>query len=665
MINFVHRVPFLRISIALATGILLGTVVQTGVFYLSLSLSGIIIFLVVLNQHYSYGHSFVFGFLVHTALLLLGILIFSLYNKKPVFFTEGKFFAIVTEKMVEKPNSYQTLLEIHAFSDNDSVYRTKEKVIALFEKNDQSKSLLPGQAICFEISPKSIRNYKNPFEFDYKRYLSRQIIFRQVYLPADTWKISEAGMKYSLKITAEQLRMYFLDIYEKNKFSDKELSVLSALTLGYKKGLDPEVKRVFSSAGVMHVLAVSGLHTGIVFIVVSFLFRFMKKKRFGRYAFVLIVIAVLWSFAYITGLSPSVKRAATMFSFVIIGQNLRRQSNTYNTLAASAFFLLLINPNNIFDAGFQLSYSAVFGIVFLQPRLKKLLIVENKLLHYFWELFTVSIAAQIATFPLVVSYFYQFPSYFWISNLIIIPAVTLLIPLGLFMLVFSWLPLLSSLVSYVTGFILKHLILFLEFIESLPESVVKLHFSVIELCLIVGIMVLLFWFVEVRQKWQFKGILFLVLIFIGISAWNDISQRHKEIIVYNSQETIVHLVAGKNNYIISEERLLPGNMILTLIENTVVHLQLKSPVYLTWNDDYEDSNLLQKNGFLFFHDRLILFDSNEVQDAAPFYPYINLIASGRYNKGINICSPNKKMKADIVPLHHLNSIGSYREKLSF
>jgi competence protein ComEC len=666
MINIVHKVPFLRISVALASGIILGTVIHLDILHLIIILSGLILLLFFLNQHYNYGLSFFFGFLVHMAFVLSGILVFNLYNKKTEFFAEGKFFAIVTEKMVEKPNSFQTLLEIHAFSDNDSVYKMQEKVVALFEKDGNSKSLLPGQAICFEMSPQTIRNNKNPFEFDYKRYLGRQKIFRQVYLPADSWTMSQSGMKYSLRITAERLRMYLLDIYEKNELGEKELSVLSALTLGYKKGLDPEIKRVFSSAGVMHVLAVSGLHTGIVFFMVSFLFGFIKRKRFGRYAFVLIVIALLWSFAYITGLSPSVKRAATMFSFVIIGQNLGRQSNIYNLLAASAFFLLLLNPNNIFDAGFQLSYSAVFGIVFFQPRLKKLLNVENKLLHYFWELLTVSVAAQIATFPFVIFYFNQFPSYFWVSNLVIIPAVTLLIPLGLFMLAFSWLPLVSSIVSYATLFILRHLIVFLEFVESLPASVIKIHFSVSEMFLMAGIMVLLFLFIEVRQKWQFKGILILVLIFIGISAGSKFFQRHKEIIVYNCpQQTIVHLVAGKKNYIISEEKLLQSNMIRTLIENTIVHLRLNSPVYLTCNDDYEDSNILQKNGFLFFHDRLILHNLNKMQNAAPFYPYVNLILADGYKERISICSIDQNLKASIVPLYYLNKNGAYREKLSF
>src|SRR5690606_33158107 len=123
--------------------------------------------LILLNLYYNYGYSFIFGFLVHIALILCGILVFNLYNRKPVFYSDGKFLAIVTERMVEKPNTFQTVLEIRAVLTNDSVYKMKEKVIALFEKDDQSELLLPGQAICFEGSPQIIRNNNNPFEFDY------------------------------------------------------------------------------------------------------------------------------------------------------------------------------------------------------------------------------------------------------------------------------------------------------------------------------------------------------------------------------------------------------------------------------------------------------------------------------------------------------------------
>jgi competence protein ComEC len=669
MADIVHRVPFLRIFIAFAIGISIGPFLQPDAVYLVVVLAGLSFILLLLNHFYGYSLSFIFGIVVHLALMFLGILVFTLSNKKPEFYTRGKFLAIVTEKMTEKPNSFQTVLEIHAFADDDSIYSTREKVVAIFEKNEQSRSLLPGQTVLFEVSPNPIRNNKNPFEFDYERYLARQKIYRQVYLPAGTWCISQLRLNHSFRITAEQIRLFFLNVYESKDFGYKELSVLSALTLGYKKGLEPEVKRVFASAGVMHVLAVSGLHTGIVFIVVSFLFGFLKKKQSGRYVFVLFVIAVLWGFAFITGLSPSVKRAATMFSFVIIGQNLRRQTNTYNMLAASAFFLLLLNPDNLYEAGFQLSYTAVFGILFLQPRLQNLFAVKNKFLNYFWLLFTVSIAAQIATFPITSYYFKQFPTYFWISNLLIIPAVTFLIPLGLLMLVFSWIPFLSSLLSYITGFILKHLILFLEFIESLPVAVVRFHFSVFEILLISVIMVFIFLYVEARQKWQLRVFLVFVLIFIGILSGGRIFHSiRKEIIVYNySQQPVVHLVAGKNNYIVTEEKLLQDNMLQALIENTVIHLHLNSPVYLICHDEYEDSNLLLKDGFLFFHDRLLLLNSDDMEDSAPFRPYV-LVSTGKSGKkeiGIKIGKMHRVIKEDHnVTLYFLSKNGAFREKLN-
>ncbi len=629
----VHKIPFLRFVLALSTGILTGSFIHLNYPVLIASLIILTGLLFGINFFYNYNLSVYFGVGVHLFFIGTGNLLYHNYNHKPEFFKNGKFIASVQEIIQEKQGSYQSVLKIHGFIKKDSIIQTDEQVVVWFEKNDESKTLKPGQMIIFNHSPIPIKNNNNPYEFDYKKYLSRKKIFRQIYIPSGSWVQTGQLPFFSLSVTAEKLRLYFLDIYAQQNWSERELDVISALVLGYKKGLDPETKRIFTKAGAMHVLAVSGLHVGILFLLLSWIFGFLNQHGFGKIIFIFLILLLLWGFAFITGLSPSVNRAATMFTFIIIGWNIRRQVNIYNTLAASAFFLLLFNPNNLFDAGFQLSYIAVFGIVFLQPKFENLLHFRFKLTRHMWSLFTVSFAAQIATFPLVVYYFHQFPVYFWISSMVVLPAVTLLIPLGIAILVLHWMPFVVEMISGTAGFILTFLIEFLEWIEKWPCSIINFHFSGLELTFSIAILISFFFFLQFQQVRYFKSILIFFLLFLVTSLGAQIPGLFRsEIIVYNYDgQYVVHFVTGKKNYIISEKELKQTDSIHSLIDNTVHGLQIKPPVYLLCNNYYNDSFLYLNNGFIGLDGKVIYFHTRSRQTEGPFVPDIIIGAAFKGN----------------------------------
>ena len=214
-----------------------------------------------------------------------------------------------------------------------------------------------------------------------------------------------------------------------NGVEGKQLKVASALLLGYRENLDKELVKSYASAGAMHVLAVSGLHVGILYLLLTRIFSFLKKVKKvknGKFILTILIVSFLWFYAIMTGLSASVMRATTMFSFIVIGNELlNRKTSIYNTLAVSAIILMIINPFIVYQVGFQLSYVAVVGIVYLQPKLNRLFYSRYKLVRGVWAITCVSLAAQIATFPLSLHYFHQFSTYFFISNLIVIPASSL------------------------------------------------------------------------------------------------------------------------------------------------------------------------------------------------------------------------------------------------
>lgn len=624
MITLVQKIPFLRLALALAAGILLAGFVSFEPVVLIVLLTFLTGALILINRRISFRLNTAFGAGVHLVFIFIGILVYSLYNQKPVFFNQGKFQAEVLEILQEKPNSWQSVLRITSVFYNDSVFKTDEKVMVYFEKTESAKELQPGETILFRQRPQLIQNNNNPFEFDYAGYLARKKIYRQVYLSEINWRKAEVQASFSFLIIAEKIRSRLLEVYREQNFSENEFHVLSALTLGYKRGLDPEIKQIFSSAGAMHVLAVSGLHVGIVYVVLFFLLGFLRKNRAGRVVFVLFIILALWSFAFIAGLSPSVKRAATMFSFMVVGENIKRRTNTYNSLAASAFLLLLVNPNNLFEAGFQLSYSAVFGIVFLQPRLEKIVSFNNKVLQYGWVLLTVSVAAQIATFPATAYYFNQFPSYFWLSNLLVIPAVTVLIPLALGLLAFHWIPFFSSLIAFAVQWILKLLIWFLSFVENLPFAVAEFTLSITGLVLLSAMLLSVFLFIETRNKKYFRiTLLFLALLAATSFVIETRSLLRKEIIVYNQPDhVVVHLIRGKRNYVITDEKLPESGFVQNTIQNTVRKMRLHSPIFLQTNQKYHDNYFFIKNGLLVFDGKVIAYGFSQNEFPENIHPEI-------------------------------------------
>ena len=675
MTSIVQNIPFLRLTLALVAGILTGALVQS---YLPFSIIVLLLclftaVLIMLNRKYSFRYHLSFGIGVHFVFLIVGIAIYLLYNQKPVFYNHGNFYAEILEILQEKPNSYQSVLRIKVIANNDSVITTNEKMMTYFEKTKTAEKLKPGEVIIFNQPPQFIQNNNNPYEFDYKYYMARRNIYRQVYLSKDKWRNAPFRTSFSLNILAEKTRLHLMNIYRAQNIGEKEFDVLSALTLGYKRGLDPDTKRIFSSAGAMHVLAVSGLHVGIIFLVIKFLFGFLRNRKIGRVVYVFTAILALWSFAFIAGLSPSVKRAATMFTFMVIGESIKRHSGTYNALAASAFFLLLLNPNNLFEAGFQLSYSAVFGIVFLQPRLAGVFHFSYKVPRFFWGLLTVSVAAQIATFPATAFYFNQFPAYFWLSNLLVIPAVMILIPLGFGLLLFHWVPVIADSITVIVEYVLIQLIQFLTLIENLPGAVAEFTLSVAELFFLLGALFCTFLFIETKQKKFLKGMLVSLILFSGTTvALNAALLFHQEIIVYNHSDiTLIHLIRGRKNYVVSDKNFEDAGFALNSVENTLRRLRLDEPVCIRSQQDFQDDFLFLKNGLIVFNDKIISLKMAENEWPQNITPVIAInspagtVSENSRQTNLVIVSssrfPNRSVR-ESENIFYLREKGAFREK---
>ena len=570
--------------------------------------------------------------------------------------------ATVLETPQEKTNSYKSLLLIHSVKTEDTVIGTREKVLVYFEKGEDIKRLKPGNQIIFEQSPEIIKNRGNPYEFDYQKYLEKKHIFRQVYLKTGNWHLT-GYRNNTLLLRAETIRDKLLKIYRDQEIGAQETEILSALTLGYKRELDRETKRIFSSAGAMHVLAVSGLHVGILFFAFTFCFGFLQKRKIGRFIYVVLSISLLWCYAFITGLSPSVLRACTMFSLIIIAGNINRRANIYNTLAASAFLLLLVNPNNLFEVGFQLSYMAVFGIVYLQPRIAGLWQVKNKVALFFWNLICVSIAAQIATFPLSAYYFNQFPTYFLLSNIVVIPAAMLLIPLGLGLLAFSKIPLLATSIAFVVKWIIKSVYFLLSAFESFPHSTPDVVLHLPELLFVLVILFSIFLFLNSHRAVFLKSALSFAVVlaaFILFSAYKQINQH--EIIVLNSQEQVTCLIYANKMYVISADTLSVDDYNYSAVQDIKRQKRIKNAIFLTSDSTFNDDLLFLYKGLAVFEGEKVLLEQKRKPATKTISP--DIIISTKTSLPAEFISenccvityyPNRK-KSTSQTKHHILSV---------
>ena len=296
---------------------------------------------------------------------------------------------------------------------------------------------------------------RNPGDFDYRKYLKSIDVYGQVYVDKPrilSYTSGEGDLGFLL-----QLRKTILTKLAGSGLRDRPKAMIEALVLGQRQNVDPEVTKSFRDAGVIHILALSGLHVGIILLILRFLTRRLLRLKYGRWIQSAVLIILLWSFALLTGMSPSIMRAVTMFSFVAVGMNLKRKGSVYHSLTLSAFVLLLYDPRLLFQVGFQLSYMAVFSIVLIQPVIAGLWTWRNKVKDFLWSIFTVTLSAQIGVAGISLFYFHQFPGLFILGNMLLLPLLPFIIGASL-LLIFL------LLIGFPTGWLTTSLNTVLEFI---------------------------------------------------------------------------------------------------------------------------------------------------------------------------------------------------------
>ncbi|MDR0602819.1 MAG: competence protein ComEC family protein [Bacteroidales bacterium] len=618
---------------------------------------------------------------INGILIIVSILSFSLCYTR-LFIDEGKplqllkennttvFIASVIESPSIRPTTVKLIVQINSYQYHDTFRNDNSKAVLYVERDQQAEQIAYGDKLVFYTHFIDPPTPANPQAFDYRRYLSIKNIYLTTYIKANAWqKISEKNGTVIMQF-ATNARNKFLKIFKECNMDVQEYGIITAMLLGYDDELDADLEQKYNATGVSHILCVSGLHVGIIYMILSFLLRFFNKTKGQRICRLFILGATIWMYACITGLSPSVMRASTMFSFVAIGNMLERRTNIYNSLLTSMFFLLLWNPLVIFEIGFQFSYLAVFGIVWIQQPLYLLYTPRTKIENYIWSIMTVSFAAQLFTAPLSMLYFHQFPNYFLLTNIFVITLAPIIIGLGIGVLVFSFWGFAYKCLSLVLIFLIKGMNWIISSIEALPYSVTgNIDLSGLQ---VIFIYLLIIFFISARfyakKSYLFQALIFAILI-MGLDMYKQIqTDSQKEIIFYSVKSGYaIDCIDGQNAVLICDNNTITDQTVYDYsIENNHIYHRIKNTETITGLH------------FIRFHNKTILIIDQAVY-AIPFkqklkVDYILLhnnvnvsietlkkmidfkmiITSGKYSY-YHLANIRKACAQQIIPYHELKN----------
>jgi len=578
-----------------------------------------------------------FGLLTYLCMVGVGITTYNIQDEKlqPNHYTNldsnafNSFIIKIQERL--KPDAYNDkyIVVVKSFNDKNA----SGKLLINIKHDSLSKPLAVDDLLFATSQLQVIQKPLNPHQFDYSAYLELKQVYHQLYLEqSEILQLSYS--KTTIFGYADELRTKINTRLIAAGFKDEALSIMNALLLGQRQTIDKTIYNNYVNSGTIHILAVSGLHVGILLLILNFLFRPLLYLKYGNYMRLIILVIILWSFAIIAGLSPSVTRAVAMFSIISFAKHLKRPTNIYNTLVISAFIILLFKPTFLFEVGFQMSYLAVLGIVSVQPIIYKLWKPRYWIPDKLWQIFTVTLAAQAGVVPISLFYFHQFPGLFFISNIVVIPFLGLILGFGLLVIALALLNMLPNFIVIAYSFIIDSLNAFIAWVAQFEDFLFRdIPFTILQVLCAYFIIIAL---VQVYKFKSFKWValsLVGILCFQGISFYNRYDVQNDAFIVFNKSRFT--MIGQKHN----NELLVHHNLdsIKRETDNVIRNFTVGETIDSVAMDNLETV-------YKFKDERFLVIDSLGVYQGLSFHPnYIILRNSPRFNLNRVIDSLNPEL----------------------
>lgn len=575
----------IKLSVCLIIGILIGYFYNTPAISL-LYILGVLLLLFTIS-YFVAKNQFIktiwFGMIGYAIMICIGMLNVSIHNPinnsthySNIINQKNDSTKIITLRIREvlKSSTYDDKYIVDLIKINN--FQVSGKSILNIKKDSLKNALKVDDVFIIKTSLRDVNPPLNPGQFNYKKYLEKQYIYHQLFVTKAMLfdlKTSHQSVFGIANIIREHINFKLI----KYSFKPDELAIINAILLGQRQNISEDVYTNYRNAGAIHILAISGLHIGIILIMLSSMFKPLERLRYGIYIKTILIVLILWSFAIIAGLSASVTRAVSMFSIVAIGMHLKRPTNIYNTLAVSIFALLLFKPLFLFDVGFQLSYLAVFGIVSLNPTLDNLWMPKYWIFKKLWQTLTVTLSAQIGILPISLFYFHQFPGLFFLTNLLIIPLLGIILGFGIIIILLAILNILPITLAYLFGLIINYMNDFVSWVANQEAFLIKdISFSLLYVIIFYLIIISCFRFIINRNYKRFLLLLTSIIVAQSIFIYTKMESPKKQLLIFhksrysllgNSQSNKLILNDNLDSISKQKDRIIKDYMVSNHIKN--------------------------------------------------------------------------------------------------
>ncbi|WP_396591576.1 ComEC/Rec2 family competence protein [Allomuricauda sp. R78024] len=628
--NFVS----IKLTICLIAGIILGFYFEVALYISFFALLALLPCLYLFQKKQSRDGFPFFELITVLTTILLGVFIVSLSKSKKLshHYSNKEINGVKQWELkileVLKPNQYAQRYVAKVISvENEK--STGKIVISLPADSTLNKLKVDDEFILFS-NAETIRPPLNPYQFNYRDYLKKQGIYHQIRTGFNAVQLKENSAKTIFGLTSN-FREHIISKLKNENFGEDELAVIQALLLGKRDDISESTYNNYKDAGAVHILAVSGLHVGILLLLFQFLLSPLERLPKGKSIKLILIVFLLWTYAFIAGLSPSIVRAVTMFSFLAYAMYLNRPTNSFNIIALSMFFILLIKPLFLFQVGFQMSYAAVFAIIWIYPKLQRFWFPENIVIRKIWQLLAVSIAAQLGVLPVSLFYFHQFPALFFISNLLIIPFLGLILGMGILVIFLSIFDNLPNFMVVMYNAIIKIMNSTIDWVAKQEGFIIKdIPFDVVQMVLGYLIIATLVVFLSKPKLKNIIALLAGIITLQGWSIWNQIQGQKKEalVLLHKSKNTLLlHQKATSLKLYASD-----SNNIGSMVNDYKISERIQSISYHKF-----------KNNFNISGKKLYVMDSLGIYPQVKNQDYVLLTQSPKINLERVIDSLNPKM----------------------
>ena len=545
MIKFLKFIP-VQLTFFLIVGILFGNYISIQPKHL-LVIFGTLILLFTVAYFYAnkqFQTPFLFSVLVFLVSFSMGLGAITYknqlnhkkhYSKQLQFSDSIPAAALISIEGVLKSTAYYDKYEAEVFELNGK--KSIGKILVNIQKDSTKHQLQVDDHLAIKLVFSAISEPLNPYGFNYKKYLKLQQIHHQIYVDKSQF-LKLKKTKQTVNGIAANIREKINAALVQYGFKNDELAVVNALLLGQRQNLTIELQQSYIGAGAIHILAISGLHIGIILLILTAVFKPLQYFKQGKLAASIIIIIILWMYAIIAGLSPSVVRAVAMFTAIAIAMQVNRPSSTNKTLVISMFFLLLFNPYYLYEVGFQLSYLAVFSIVWIQPKIYNLWKPKLWFFNKIWQLLSVSAAAQIGVLPLSLYYFHQFPGLFFVSNLVIIPVLGIILTCGILIIALAVLQIAPQFLVDAFIFVIRQMNYFVVWVAQ--QEIFIIQQISMSFLLMIAFYALLFFGLKWTEKkvfYRFALVLISIVLLQTVFIFEKyLTQSTDEFIVFNQSK---------------------------------------------------------------------------------------------------------------------------------